>query len=321
MRVLFFGTSAFAVPNLERLLQDGSHQVRCLTQPDQPQGRGLAASPSLVKSAALRRGLVVDEAEELRVVLPELSAFKPELAVVVAYGQLIPKALLDLPTLGCLGVHPSLLPRYRGASPIARAILDGEQETGVTIFRLCERLDAGEIFLQERTPIGMDETAEALSNRLAVLGAEVLMRAVAALEAGTATWYAQDERLATYAPKLTKQDGWIDWSQTAEAIDRRIRASIPWPGAQTNWRGQSLKIWRAQARPVPGQPQGDSHPGQVVAASSDGVVVATGSGSLVLEEFQLAGRKRLAVREFLLGHRMEVGDMLGGSEQSKASRQ
>ena len=309
LRILFFGTSEFAVPSLESLVADHQDVIRCITQPDRPQGRGLTPQPSPVKAAALRLRVPVEEPERLVDALAEFKRLEPDLGVVVSYGRLIPEGLLRLPRHAILGMHPSSLPKYRGASPIAWAILHGEQATGVTIFRLNERLDAGDVLLHRPVEIGPRETAAELSDRLARLVAELLIEAVHQIEQGAAAFHPQDERLSTYAPKLSKADGRVDWTVPAVTIDRLVRAAVPWPGAYTEWRGQSLKLWRTDVNPQPPAVRG--RPGEVVAVSGDGVVVAAGEGSVAIQEVQPPGRRRMTVREFLSGHPVRVGETFG----------
>ncbi len=307
MRILFFGTSAFAVPILERLVDRGHAVVSCVTQPDRPQGRGLKLKPSPVKAAAMARALRIDEPERLREAMPGWRALDPELGVVVAYGRILSADLLSLPPHGMFGVHPSLLPKYRGANPMGAAILAGETATGVTIFRLNARMDAGEIALQRQVAIEPNETTGALSTRLADLGAELLVDAVDRLAAGSLTLSAQDDSQATFSSKISKTDGRIDWTRSAETIHRLVRAATPWPGAWTMWHGEMLKLWDAQ----PASSTTSAAPGTVINAESDGISVATGQGALVVRELQIAGGRRVSVREFLTGHRMNAGDILG----------
>jgi methionyl-tRNA formyltransferase len=229
--------------------------------------------------------------------------------VAVAYGQLIPGGLLRLPRHGMLGVHPSLLPKYRGAAPVAWAILNGETVTGVTIFQLTERLDAGAIMSRQVTPIDPGETAERLTQRLAQVGAEELLRALKALADGRARVEPQEESQASLAPKLTKAQGTIAWERPAEAIERLVRATQPWPGASTTWQGHSFKIFAASVNTT-GVPT-ETAPGTVLDVSSEAIRVATGQGALAIREVQMAGKRRMSVKEFLAGHRIQVGDILG----------
>ena len=304
MRVLFFGTAAFAVPSLERLVAHRSTVVLCVTQPDRPRGRGLIAGPSPVKQAALRLRLPLSQPEHPRAEL--FQALHPDIGVAIAYGELLTPEVLGVSSHGMFGVHPSLLPAYRGAAPIAWALLNGETTTGVTVFRMNEWMDAGEIVTQRRVEILPGENAEALTGRLADLGAEELMRALEAVEAGQARLTPQDPAQATLASKLTKAHGRIDWRRPAEAIDRQVRALIPWPGAVSTWRGQALKILKAS---VGTEHRGQGvEPGTVVHVAAEALVVATGHGVLRIEVVQLAGRRRMSVQEFLAGHPMRVGN-------------
>lgn len=307
MRVIFFGTSEFAVPTLEQLVSSGQTVAMCVTQPDRPQGRGLSAVPSPIKRAALRFGVPLAQPE--RVQATPFHTLQPEVGVVVAYGQLIRRDLLELPRHGMLGVHPSLLPRYRGAAPVAWAILSGEPTTGVTIFRLSEALDAGDVLSRREAPIEPGEDAQALTTRLAHIGAQELVRGLEALASGRATFEPQNPAHASLAPKLTKAQGRIDWSQPAEAIERLVRATIPWPGASTEWQGAVLKVWSVAVGA--GATGRAGAPGTVVEVSSEAVSVATGRGLLEVKEVQPAGRRRMRMKEFLAGHPLRVGDRFG----------
>ena len=309
MRVIFFGTAEFAVPSLEQLANAKSGQtvVMCVTQPDRPRGRGLTVEPSPVKRAAERLGLPLMQPARLAAAV--FQALAPEVGVVAAYGQLIPREVLALPTHGMLGVHPSLLPKYRGAAPVAWAILNGESTTGVTIFRLNELLDAGEILSEQTVVIEPGEDAQALTTRLAHLSAGALLRTLETMAGGRLNARPQDETRASLAPKLTKAQGEIDWQRPAEFIDRLVRATIPWPGAATRWRGGGLKIWSAGI----GEPgtNASAAPGTVLEAAADALAVATGRGTLLIRELQPAGKRRMSVREFLAGHPVTVGEKLG----------
>jgi methionyl-tRNA formyltransferase len=307
MRVIFFGTSAFAVPSLETLVTHGHAVVTCVTRPDRPRGRGLILEPSPVKQAALRLGVPLSQPERLRAALLEL--LHPDVGVAAAFGQLIRRDLLAVPLHGILGVHPSLLPAYRGAAPVAWAILNGETTTGVTIFRLSERLDAGDVI--SRTPVTIDpaDTTEALTARLAACGAQQVLAALQDLASGRARFEPQDESQATFAPKLTKAQGAIDWRAPAEAVVRVIRATIPWPGATTELRGTPLKIWSAslgEAATPPGVV-----PGTILRVAAKGLTVSTGKGTVVIREVQPPGRRRMTIREFLAGHPIPAGEIAG----------
>ncbi len=308
MRVIFFGTSAFAVPSLERLVSAGHEIGLCVTRPDRPRGRGLAVAPSPVKLAAQRLALPLAQPERLDGALA--SGITSDVGVVASYGALIPAALLCVPRHGLLGVHPSLLPRYRGAAPIAWAVLQGEGVTGITIFRLNDRLDAGEIVRQEALDMSGGETTQGLTERLARVGAESLVQALAAIAEGRASFTPQDESKATLAPKLTKAQGRLDWRQPAVVLDRVIRAVAPWPGATTVWRGKPFGIVKALVQEMGGG-AGRAGPGTVVKVSREAIVVQTGEGALALVEVQPADRRRMTVAEFLAGHPMPVGERLG----------
>lgn len=312
--MLFFGTDEFAIPSLERLAEGRHAILACVTQPDRPQGRGLKRLPSPVKVAAQRLRVPVEEPEDIRRALPHWQQLRLDAGIVIAYGRLIPPELLTLPAHGMLGVHPSLLPKYRGASPIAWSLLQGDATTGVTVFRLSERLDAGDIARQREVDVAPAEDAVTLSNRLARLGAELLAQTVEELERGTAVFHPQDERLASDAPKLRKAQGHIDWRQSACAIDRLVRAMTPWPGAFTHWHGSLLKLWATSCRDqdrtatTPAPPQ--AGPGTIKAADARGIVVATGQGDLIIHELHVAGKRRMSAQEFLAGHAIHVGERL-----------
>ena len=305
MRVIFFGTAEFAVPSLERLAASRHRVVLCVTQPDRPQGRGLKPEPSPVKQAAAR--LNIPTAQPERLTLEPLGAHEADIGVLAAYGQIVRRDVLDRFPLGMVGVHPSLLPKYRGAAPVAWALLNGEPRTGMTIFRMNERLDAGEILAQEPVEIEPREDAAALTARLAGLGGELAVRVLDAAERGALRPAAQDDGAATYAPKLSKTQGRIDWNAPAAVIERLVRGTAPWPGAATTWRGEPLKIVRAEAAPG----AGGHAPGTVVQAGPDALVIAAGEGALAVTEVQPAGRRKQSVREFLTGHRVNIGERIG----------
>lgn len=313
MKVLFFGTGAFAVPSLEAIARSGHKLVVCVTQPDRPQGRGLAPGVSPVKAAATRLGVPLAQLER-----PDAAAFaplRPDVGVAVAYGQLLRRELLTLPPHGVLGVHPSLLPKFRGAAPVPWTLMSGAQETGVTIFRLNEAMDAGDIISQSRVQIRDQETAEELLARLAALGGEALVQALDALAQGRAPATPQDHAHATMAPKLSKAQGAIIWAEPADTLARMIRALIPWPGAWTTWRGGTLKVWRAAAD-VSASPRA---PGTIVEIGADRISVATGQGRLHLLELQPSGKTRMSAQQFVAGYRPAVGDVLGVVSTSERS--
>ena len=304
MRVVFFGTSAFAVPSLEQLVASGHTVMSCITQPDRRQGRGLQAEPSPVKHAAQRLRLPVLQSD--KPTAPSIAALNPEIGIVMAYGQIIPPDVLAVPLHGMIGVHPSLLPRYRGAAPVAGALLAGDTTTGVTIFRLVPALDAGDILRQQTIPITPEESCEQLTQRLAILGAQELVRTLEEIAGGHVTAVPQDEAAATYAHKLTKAQGHIDWRMPAAQIVRLIRATQPWPGAATLFKGQPLKLLSAHV-----VASSRATPGTVIRVDGEHIHVASGEGAVVLTDVQLAGRRRMRVKEFLAGHAIHVGDQLG----------
>lgn len=304
MRIVFLGTGEIGVPSLTALT--ARHEVAAVfTQPDRPAGRDLKLRASPVKAAARSLGLPVFQPEKIRApeAVAELAALGADLIVVAAYGQILPRRILDLPRLGCLNIHASLLPRHRGASPIHAAILAGDAESGVTIMQMDEGLDTGAILRMVRTPISSADTAGGLHDRLADLAPAALLDVVDDLARGALTPEKQDDALATYAPKLTKQDGRIDWSAPAAEIDRRIRGMTPWPGAFTFLPdGRMLKVHRATLAD-----EGGGLPGEVREVSGEGIFVSAGEAGVCLREVQAAGGKRLAVADFLRGYSMSPG--------------
>lgn len=306
-KILFMGTSRFAVPALQALVAGGQQVAAVITRPDKPAGRGLQVRHSPVKEAAESLGLAVWQPR--RVSSPESQAeiaqLAPELTVVAAYGQLLSQAVLDIPRLGNINIHGSLLPRYRGAAPIQRAIMAGETETGVTTIWMSAGLDEGDIILQRTTPIGPAETYGALHDRLALLGAELLMETIAAVAAGTAPRLPQDNTQASFAPPIRPAETHLRWESPAAALFDLLRALAPAPGGYSFWRGKRLKIWQAEKiNTIAGIP------GKIVEFSLRGPVVATGSGGLCLVEVQPEGRKRMSGGEFVRGYRPNVGDIL-----------
>ncbi len=305
------GTPAFACPILEALVRSGDPVVAAVCQPDRPRGRGMAVVPPEVKRVALAHGIPVLQPERVRD--PEfqrdLAALRPDLIVVAAYGKILPRAILDLPPRGCINVHASLLPRHRGAAPIQWAILAGDRETGVTIMGMVEEMDAGDMYLQRATPIGDDETAGELAARLAWLGAEAIGTAIAAMKTGTARPEPQPAAGVTYAPRIEREQGRIDWGRTADDLARLVRAFAPAPSAFTTVGGRTLKVHRAAAD----ETATGAAPGTVVATDGRGIVVATGSGRLVLHEVQIEGRRRMSAAEFVAGHPIPAGTCLGAA--------
>ncbi|HXE15489.1 MAG TPA: methionyl-tRNA formyltransferase [Bryobacteraceae bacterium] len=310
MEIIFLGTPEFAVPSLKALAGAGHKIQGVFTQPDRPKGRGnqLAASP--VKEAASELGFRVLQPERIR--RPEqvaaLVELKPELMVVVGYGQIIPQAIIDIPAHGILNVHASLLPKYRGAAPIQWAIANGETETGVTIMRIDAGLDTGAMLAQNSLTIDPEETAPELSKRLAEAGAQLLLKSIKRIENGAAVYTPQDNTRATYAPVLKKEDGRIDWSLPASVIHNRLRGFTPWPGAYTTFRSQTLRIYDA----YPLVRQSSDEPGTLESEKRTLRVICGHNSALELKEIQLEGKKRVGVDAFLNGHNMERGERLGG---------
>jgi methionyl-tRNA formyltransferase len=308
LRTVFMGTPDFALPTLRGLIAAGVDLVGVFTQPDRPKGRGKKVAAPPVKELAQQHQAPVFQPRKLRApeVVEQLRRLRPDLVVVVAYGQILPKAVLDIPSYGCINVHASLLPKYRGAAPINQAVIDGETATGVTTMYMDVGLDTGAMLVKRTLPIGLEETAGQLHDRLAVLGREAMEETLQRLCAGTLTAEPQDDNLSSYAPMLKKEDGRIDWQQTAEQVHNRIRGLDPWPGAYSYLAGRQLKI--AASRYFP---ELNGAPGEILAADKNGVQVACGDGGVVLGELQLPGKKRLKVSDFLSGHPLYTGTILG----------
>jgi methionyl-tRNA formyltransferase len=309
------GTPQFAVPSLVALCERYP-VVGVVTQPDRPAGRGRTVTPSPVKSAALARGIAVYQPRSLRAAeaMDPLAEWQPEVIVVAAFGQILPPAVLTLPAHGCLNVHASLLPRYRGAAPIPAAILAADTVTGVTLMRMDEGMDTGPILAQAECAISPEDTTGSLTARLAEVGAQLLVEVLPGWLAGDVAERPQDGTLATYCRPLKKEAGLLDWGAPADRLDRQVRACHPWPGAYTTLRGQVLKIVRARPRP---EWAGEGQAGTVVLLP-EGLGVATGLGLLELVEVQLAGKRPMAAGEFARGQRGMVGGVLG---QDPASSQ
>jgi methionyl-tRNA formyltransferase len=318
LRIVFAGTPEFSVPALDALHAAGHNLVAVYSQPERPAGRGRELKEGPVKRRALELGLRVEQPGTLRSgdAAATLASFAADLMVVVAYGLILPQAILDLPRLGCLNIHASLLPRWRGAAPVHRAILAGDTHTGVTIMKMDAGLDTGPMLLVRETTIGAEETAGALHDRLAVLGAGAIVEAVAGWADGRLAPVAQPTEGVTYAAKISKDEASIDWSRPAIEIARQVRAFNPWPVAETHWLGRQLRVWEAAPAPPADVQQGrggtvaGSEPGRVVEAGRGRLVVATGEGLLELYRLQLAGRNAMPAAEFLNAHTL-AGARLG----------
>jgi len=312
MNVVFCGTPPFAVPTLTTLVNSGFTVSLVVTQPDKPRGRGLEVVFSPVKQAALQFGLPVVQPEKIKnneQFRSQLSSLAPDAIIVVGYGRIIPQWMIDLPLLGNLNVHASLLPKYRGAAPIQWAIASGESVTGVTTMRIDAGLDTGDVLLQKELPILADDTAETLAPRLANLGATLMIETLHGLQAGTLTGRSQDHSKATLAPVLKKEDGLIDFQRTAVEIWNRLRGFQPWPGAYTRFRGKQLQIHAA--KPLPSL--STLTPGEVMAENDSFIVGCGNKSALEVTELQLEGKKRMSARDFLHGYRLTPGERLGGS--------
>jgi methionyl-tRNA formyltransferase len=306
MRVLFWGTPEFATPALRALIGEGFDVVGVVTQPDRPAGRSRSTvRPSPVKAIAVEEGIPVLQPERARgdAFMAELSRLEPELSVVVAYGHILPKIVIDHPARGTVNIHASLLPALRGAAPIQAAIRDGAVETGITIMRMVPALDAGPIILQARTPIVEDETSGELSLRLSELGALTLIEALSLMELGGVSEQPQDERLATYAPKIERATTWVDWSAPAETVCRLIRSLDPRPGAVATLRGTEVKLYGAKPAL-----HASTLPGQIEKVDRDGLLVACGNGAVRVTVVQPAGKRRIAPNEWASGRGVAPGD-------------
>jgi methionyl-tRNA formyltransferase len=310
LNLIFCGTPQFAVPTLRRLISDGFLIRLVVTNPDEPRGRGYALTPSPVKEAALQAGIDVFQPVRLKdpAVQTTLSEVQPDVIVVVAYGHIIPPWMIALPPHGCINLHASLLPRYRGAAPIPWAIIRGERVTGLTTMKIDPGLDTGDILLQEEVEVQDNDTTETLSERLSELGAGLMVETLRMLDRGELRPRPQENALATLAPMLKKEDGWIDWSLSADEIARRVRAFQPWPVAHTTFRGRNIRLWVAQPAAELGSRVA---PGEL--RTQGGRLFAGCSGETILEiqELQLEGRKRVGAREFVNGVRLVPGERVG----------
>jgi len=308
-RIVFFGTPAFAVPSLEALIGSPHEVVALVSQPDRPKGRGQQLQPTPTKQIALERGIAVLQPAKIRdePFLQQLRDLRPDLGVVVAFGRILPDALLAIPRLGMINVHASILPRYRGAAPIQRAVIAGDAETGVTIMRVETELDAGPTFSTAAVPIPPDATSGDMEPILARLGAALLVPVVADLAAGRAAPVPQDHARATFAPKITKEEGRLDWSERAPAIHNRVRGLQPWPLASAHLDGARVVLRRTNPDTGTGL-QGASEPGRIVRATGDDLLVACGGGSILrILEIQPEGRRTMTAREFIAGRAVRQG--------------
>lgn len=312
MNIVFMGTPAFAVPSLEMLIAEGYTIAAVVTQPDRPQGRKKVLTPTPVKEAALRHGIPVLQPQRLRnpEAVAELAEYKPDLIVTAAYGQILPKSVLDMPALGCLNVHGSLLPAYRGGAPIQRSIIDGESVTGITLMYMAEGLDTGDMIARTEVPIEDDDTAGTMFEKLSQAGAELLRRELPRLVKGKVEAEPQDDSKATYAPNLTRDDEKIDWSRTSREIYDQIRGLVPYSGGFTLWNGEVFKVWAAAKPDSAQKPSGDAQPGTVLELHETGIVVKTGDGTLTLLTVQPSGKKAMDAAQFIRGTSLTAGTVL-----------
>lgn len=310
MRIVFMGTPDFAAAALEALVSAGHEVTAVVTQPDRAKGRSGEPQPSPVKQCALRYHIPVLQPGRIREAgaIARLQEYPADVYIVAAYGQILPQEILSYPAYGCVNIHASLLPRYRGASPIQHVILDGEERTGITIMQMDEGIDTGDILYQKETALAPDETCETLHDKLAALGGEAVTEALALLEQGKLTPRKQKEEESSYAPLIQKGMGEIDFSRTAVRIDRLIRGMTPWPSAYTWYQGKLLKIWKAV---LCHQDTSGHVPGEILSVEKDCVTVAAGRGALRLLELQAEGKKRMSAHDFLLGVRLKPGEVLG----------
>jgi methionyl-tRNA formyltransferase len=315
MKVLFMGTPDLAATILERIIQTGYEVIGVVTQPDKQKGRGQSVSFSPVKELAIKYELPVYQ--PLKAKDPEfiktVEELAPEVVIVAAFGQILSKALLDIPPFGCINVHASLLPKYRGAAPIQYSIIDGEEETGITIMYMDVGIDTGDMILQAKTPIAEDETGGSLYDKLAVLGADLLIEALDKIKLGTSIREPQDHSKATHVKIISKEMGNIDFKQPAIKIERLIRGLNPWPSAYTFINGKTLKLWQAEALKIDDNnvTNNSVQPGEVIAVQKDAILVKTGDGILAIKELQLEGKKRMTADAFLRGYSVPVGSIFG----------
>ncbi len=309
-KVIFMGTPDFAVPILERILEDGYLVELVVTQPDRPKGRKKTMTPPPVKVAAEKNNIPVFQPEKIKDNFEPIQAIEPDLIVTAAFGQILPKELLDIPRYGCINVHASLLPELRGGAPIHYAILNGHQKTGITIMYMAEKLDAGDIISQSEVKITEQDDVGSLHDKLSVIGADLLSDTIPKIFNEQIEPIKQEEALATFAPNITREQEKIKWENSMQQIFDQIRGLHPWPVASTKWRGNNLKIYHA----TKSEKQTNQHPGEIVDITEDGIVVATGdSKGIIIKTLQPAGKKKMSAADFIrgVGNNLEVGEKLG----------
>jgi len=310
MKIVFFGSAHFAVCSLEALIKSGEDLLCVVTQPDKKKGRHLHLAATDVKSTALKAKLKVFQPEEIK--SPQsakfLKSLKADIFVIVAYGQILSQEILDIPKMFSINIHASLLPKYRGAAPINRAIINGDKTCGVTIMQVAKKMDSGALILQKEIPLADEDTAISIEEELRCLGAQLLLEALRSIKSGNYKLTPQDESKVVMAPKLKKEDGLINWNRPALVIYNQIRGVMPWPGAFTHYKGKLLKVHRVKGVQQDTCP-GEHCAGEVVGIYKEGIVVATAKDCLILEELQLEGGRRMSAREFVLGHKLSAGDI------------
>ena len=313
MRIVFFGSSKFAVPFLKKLIEFGHEIVCVVTQPDKKSGRGMHLSVTPVKDSAKQSGLMIYQPVDIKTheAGEYLKKACADLFVVIAYGQILPKIILDIPKFFSINVHASLLPKYRGAAPLNWAIIKGEKVTGVTVIKMDSFMDAGSVISQEKVLLNEDDTAESLGEKLSNVGSELLVNTIKLIEEGKFKLTPQSTSEATLAPKMKKENGMIDWARSAEEIFDLVRGCAGWPGTFTYFGGKLLKIYKARVGSRVSEPTNLRVPGEIMEVSKDGIVVAAGMGSLIIQELQLEGKKRISAEEFEIGNKIMIEMVLG----------
>lgn len=313
MRIVFMGTPDFSVPTLEALVASEHEVVGVVTQPDKPKGRGKEIHMSPVKECALQHNIPVYQPVRARdeAFVDEMRALNPDVMVVIAFGQILPKSLLELPKYGCVNIHASLLPKYRGAAPIQWAVINGDEETGITTMMMDVEMDTGDMLEKTVVKLDSEETGGSLFDRLSLLGGDLILSTLSKLEKGEITPVPQDHEKATYVKKISKSMGDIDWTMDAVSIERLVRGLNPWPSAFTRWNGKMLKIWEAKVLP---DPDVKLPCGSVISASDEGLKIQTGAGVLCVTSLQLEGKKRMDTAAFLRGYQVAAGSMMERSE-------
>lgn len=317
MRIVFMGTPDFAAASLQNLITNQQQVVAVVTQPDRPKGRGKQVQAPPVKQLALQHNIPILQPSTIKTedFFQTLKELEPECIVVVAYGKILPPTILNLPPKGCINVHASLLPQYRGSAPIHWSVINGERETGVTTMFMDEGMDTGDMILKKQLTINHHDNVGVVHDRLAKLGAELLVETLGLLKKNQAPRTPQDHSLATYAPMLTKEHELIDWHKSAQDIHNHVRGMDPWPGTYTLWQGKVLKIWHTE---VPEPRELNSQPGTVLEEYPAGILIQTGQGQILVQELQLQGSKRMEVKEFLKGKKLIPGTVLGSQKGVEA---